>query len=154
MCHIWIDTCNCIADNFIFCIAILDFFIQYWREPICELLKYWSRLEQRTKQVIDILKNAARERCRCKNNNEGGDNDVAYSRKERDKMKKSLIAIEEILSRGKTHKSNPKDDAVSCIYEPISELIDARAKMRQLWDQREKDEDERGSCNKPNGRTN
>lgn len=97
-------------------------------------MKYWGRLEQRTKQVFDLLKHAAHERCRSKSNE--GDGATRYSRKELDKMKKSLVAVEDILSRGNESKMN---DALSHIYEPFSAVINDRAKMRKLWDQREKD---------------
>ena len=98
---------------------------------------YWSRLEQRTKQVYDLLRYAAQERCRLQQ--DGGRKESSLKRKERDKLKKSLAAIEDLLSRGKKDSEVRMNDALNTIYIPMSELIEERAKMRMLWDQREND---------------
>jgi hypothetical protein len=112
------------------------FSIQYWKEPICQLLMYWSRLEQRTKQVLDLLRYAAQERCRLA---DGGGKECTLKRKERDKQKKSLAAVEDILSRGSSDNSVNNNDALNSIYIPISHLLQERAHMRMMWGQREDD---------------
>ncbi len=119
---------------------------------------YWSRLEYRTKQVLDLLRYAAQERCRLNANPKGGEaklKELGLKRKERDKQKKSLSSIEDLLSRGKKesvvqkqsgkendgHKSSGDNlnDAMNCIYIPFCKLIGDRARMRMLWDKREND---------------
>lgn len=104
---------------------------------MCHLLNYWSRLEQRTKQVIDILSYAAKERCRIK---EGEQKESSLRRKERDKQKKSLAAINEILTRGKDNNSDVQsNNAFDTMYSPIITMIEERANIRRLWEEREHD---------------
>ena len=105
---------------------------------MCHLLNYWGRLEQRTKQVIDILSNAAKERCRIK---DGEQKDSSLRRKERDKQKKSLAAIDEILTRGKDNNNSDvqSNNAYDTIYSPIITMIEEKANMRRLWKEREHD---------------
>jgi len=123
---------------------IRQFFIQgeghktnlwkYWKEPICHLLYFWSRLEQRTKQVLDLLRFAAQERCAV------GDNEQRrMKRKERDKQKKSLASLEDIISRGNEAKVVDSNDTANSLYLSICNSIEERAKMRKLWKEREND---------------
>jgi len=109
---------------------------QAWEEPICELLKYWSLLEKRTKQVIDLLTFAAEAKCH---------NDVTKSssmdRKEKkifEKQKKALVTVEDLVKRGEGSTSISKN-AAEVLFEPFSILLEERAKMRDLWKKREKD---------------
>ena len=130
-----------IPSNHPFYTFIISFY-QYWKEPISQLLKYWSRLEHRTKQVIDILHYAAKERCRTREGGEQNNINLPLKRKERDKQKKSLATIEDILSRGGKDDNNSvivKSDALNSIYIPMSMLLEERSNMRMLWDQRQND---------------
>lgn len=106
-----------------------------WEEPICELLKYWSLLEKRTKQVIDLLTFAAHAKCH---------NDLSKSssidRKEKkilEKQKKALTTVEDLMKRGEGTNSSKNVEEV--LYEPFAILLEERAKMRELWNKREKD---------------
>jgi alpha-ketoglutarate-dependent dioxygenase FTO len=103
----------------------------YWREPMCELLKYWSQLESRTKQIFDLLKFAAEERCGI----DASGSDLAgpnrAKRKLREKRRKAGTAVSEILGRN--------DDTCDALYETMADLLEERAKMRSLWAERAKD---------------
>ena len=99
------------------------------------MLSYWSQLESRTKQVVDFLRAAAEGRCGL-----GGPGlDQASSkagRKERERRKKALATLEDILDRC---KSVDEKDALKSVYKPLAELLEQRAEMRGHWAKREKD---------------
>eukprot|EP00980_Cylindrotheca_fusiformis_P008195 scaffold1736_cov127-Cylindrotheca_fusiformis.AAC.9 len=107
-----------------------------WKEPIEALLRYWSQLERRTHQTIELLKAAAEQQC-------GFDPVTVESsdakpsravRKARERRKKALVTLEELLAR--SNNSESEDDT---IYEPLAELIESRSAMRGLWMKREHD---------------
>ena len=108
--------------------------MQAWKEPIQKLLSYWSQLEKRTKQMIDLLQFAAEGRCKV-----GESEQVPTSKKERkarDRRKKALGSVDDLLQRA----SNDEDkNALKSIYEPLADLMAQRAEMRELWAKREKD---------------
>ena len=122
------------------CIFIISFFLtshKYWEEPICALLQYWSRLEARTKQVIDLLQGAAEAVIYAKNTTTSPSSNEIPSRlerKKREKMKKSESIVKELLNR-----STDENEASSLLYEPYAQLLEERATIRQLWQKRESD---------------
>ena len=91
---------------------------------------YWSRLEQRSKQVIDTLQYAAKERCKEEEKHS------TLRRKDREKQKKAQAAIQDILTRA---SKNENTDALNFIYAPLCTLIEERSEMRKFWFQRETD---------------
>jgi len=108
---------------------------KYWKEPICTLLKYWSQLETRTQQVTNILKLAAEERCGYGRTAEHAV--ISRSvRKLRDKRKKALSAIEDIMDRGGTKEDTSPNEL---IYKGIASLLSERAALRNMWSKRELD---------------
>jgi len=105
-----------------------DLLWHWWETPINQLLKYWSQLESRTFQVLQMLKYAAEARCHAK---------LSYTqnkmeRKLVNKRQKALVAMENILFRN-------GDIDVSKIYDEIAVLIDDRAAKREQWRAREED---------------
>lgn len=82
-------------------------------------------MEARTKQTIDFLQLAAEARCDV---DSGG-------RKRREKKKKALDTLEELVSR----VSSARTTAIQNLYEPLAELLQERAEMRRLWKKREDD---------------
>lgn len=110
---------------------------RYWSTPICELLRYWGQLESRTKQVIDLLSNAAIARCEKGEKSAGEEIVSRADRKKRDKRKKALNAILELMKRGSDVDTGT--DVLKSIYEPISEQLELRATMRSQWHEREND---------------
>ena len=107
----------------------------YWKEPICALLKYWSMLEARTKQIIDLLRLAAEERCGVGASDDSSCTPSRSERKLREKRKKAEKAIVDIMGRN----ASSFQDACDALYEPMAELLEERAKMRTLWAERAKD---------------
>jgi len=161
---------------------------KHWKEPMCNLLKYWGQLETRTKQVLDLLRLASEQRCGASSSStlpitttttktmiatktmehtRHTNTTTATTtttqvpsraeRKLKDKRKKALLAIEDILTRGddnhssgshtKHTKTNNKtktttgggSDALERLYAPFATLIQERATMRALWKKREGD---------------
>ncbi len=109
---------------------------------MCQLLKYWGRLESRTKQVIDLLKFAAVARCETNEKKDGDRVPSRAERKMREKQKKALSTVEDLIERGSDSvddSSNRKSIVNSMFYEPICELLLERAKMRSLWLERQND---------------
>ncbi|CAJ1942268.1 unnamed protein product [Cylindrotheca closterium] len=107
-----------------------------WKEPMQKLLRFWTLLENRTRQVVTLLKAAAEERCGVGTYSDR--NDDKPSRKERkakERRKKALACIEDLLTRS----SLDEHSALENIYEPLAEVINERAVMRELWQKREKD---------------
>ena len=129
----------------------------YWKAAIEELLSIWSQLEYRTKQTMDLLRAAAEERCgfdTIQNSNSNGGKSIdrkptKAERKARERRKKSLEKIHELVSRvssnddntnrGTMHEGVVGEIAHSELYQPFAELLDERAEMRELWAKREKD---------------
>jgi alpha-ketoglutarate-dependent dioxygenase FTO len=103
-----------------------------WGDSIQNLLQYWSKLETRTRAVIDLLEIAAEGKCQGEDKN--GAPPSRVERRLRDKRKKAVATVNDILDRD----SAPKD-AVQLLYEPIVELLSERATMRELWIKREHD---------------
>jgi mRNA N6-methyladenine demethylase len=97
-----------------------------WGEPMQQLLKYWSQLEERTVQTTDLLQLAAEGQCRLSIS----DCPSRQERKLRDKRKKALTTLDELMSRGAENTD---------IYESLADLLEERGKMRDLWGKREKD---------------
>lgn len=108
-----------------------------WQEPIEELLKYWSRLEERTKQTIDWLQFGAEGRCGLDDSSTtvGGQPPPRAERKLREKRRKAFEGIEELLGRGEDNSGGPRKS----LYEPMALLLEERAVMRELWLAREHD---------------
>ena len=100
-------------------------------------MQYWSRLEVRTKQVIDLLQGAAEAVILAKNNNNNNNSKEIPSRverKKRERMKKSEGIVKDLLNR-----STDENDASTLLYEPYAQLLEERAMIRQLWQKRELD---------------
>mmetsp|Transcript_594 Transcript_594/g.982 ORF Transcript_594/g.982 Transcript_594/m.982 type:complete len:777 (-) Transcript_594:171-2501(-) len=98
---------------------------KWWGKPICQLFSYWSKLEDRTKQVINLLISAAKGR--CTNNN------IFATKNDERKAKKAFNSINDIVERSKI------SCAKECLYDPFASLLEDRATMRKLWADREKD---------------
>eukprot|EP00536_Pseudo-nitzschia_multiseries_P009455 jgi/Psemu1/325650/estExt_fgenesh1_pg.C_2640001 len=120
----------------------------YWKYPMKELLSIWSRLEARTKQTMDLLRAAAEGKCGIENasmdtksgDSKSGESDAEQKptkadRKARDRRKKALGMIQDIVSRTNIHE----DDTLAELYQPFAKLLEERAEMRELWEKREKD---------------
>lgn len=108
-----------------------------WQESMEELLKYWSRLEERTKHTIDWLQLGAEGRCGLDDSFAKVDGEALprAERKLREKRKKVWEAIEELLGRGEENSESPR----KTLYEPMALLLEERAVMRELWLAREHD---------------
>lgn len=108
-----------------------------WQEPMEELLKYWSRLEERTKHTIDWLQHGAEGRCGLDDGfaKLNGQAPPRAERKLREKRKKAREGIEELLERCEQNSEGPR----KVLYEPIALLLEERAVMRELWLAREHD---------------
>jgi len=100
----------------------------YWKEPLSRLLQYWSQLEHRTKQTIDILCLAAIGKATRSSALPPSDK---ATRKARDRQKKALMTLEDISKRG--------PNATESVYESLAGLLEERATMRELWCKREQD---------------
>ena len=124
----------------------------YWKSAIEELLSIWSQLEYRTKQTMDLLRAAAEGMCcfdTVVNSKNGGGKAIDRKpsnahRKSRDRRKKSLEKVLELISRAGGSHNNMQNKmtgeaAYRELYEPFAELLDERARMRELWEKREKD---------------
>jgi alpha-ketoglutarate-dependent dioxygenase FTO len=109
-----------------------------WGESMRSLLGYWSKLESRTKHVIDLLHTAAEGRCHSQkiNRSDGDSVPSRRERKSREKRKKAASVVEEIVAR---REDAENASALEQIYEPFAALLEDRAEMRELWAQREKD---------------
>jgi len=114
--------------------AHCDILWHSWKEPVHELLKYWTQLEERTKQTIDWLQFGAEGQCGWDEASTDGPPPPRSERKLKEKRKKAREGMHELLSRGES-----KGGALADIYEPIAVLLEERATMRELWSQREKD---------------
>jgi hypothetical protein len=116
-----------------------------WGDSIKGLLQYWSKLETRTKAVIDLLEMAAEGKC-LGDDNKSGPAPSRAERKLRDKRKKAVATLNDILDRDSATK-----DAAQLLYEPIIELLAERATMRELWIKREHDHafKEMEMCHRP-----
>ena len=101
-----------------------------WSDPMQRLLRYWSQLETRTKQTIDLLQFAAEARCSA-----DGPSSCKVERKRRDKRRKALDTVEELVSRVGTARTT----AIQSLYDPLADLLRERAEMRRLWKKREED---------------
>mmetsp|Transcript_16117 Transcript_16117/g.44607 ORF Transcript_16117/g.44607 Transcript_16117/m.44607 type:complete len:924 (-) Transcript_16117:1257-4028(-) len=115
----------------------------YWKTPMTELLSIWSQLEVRTKQTMDLLRAAAEGKCGLNEtvrDGKSGKTNVETKptkaeRKARDRGKKALGIIQEIVSR----INIPEDSTREELFEPFAKLLEDRAKMRELWRKRERD---------------
>ena len=113
----------------------------YWKTAIEELLSIWSQLEYRTKQTMDLLRAAAEERCGFDTFDGSKSVDrkpTKAERKARDRRKKSLEIIQELVNRI-AYEGDFGEIAFEELYQPFEELLDERAEMRELWAKREKD---------------
>jgi alpha-ketoglutarate-dependent dioxygenase FTO len=106
-----------------------------WGEPMQELLKFWSQLEERTKHTIDWLQLGAEGRCGLgESSTTEGPPPPRAERKLREKRKKAREGIQELLTRGESNGGAFKD-----LYEPMAVLLEERATMRELWMARQED---------------
>lgn len=94
-------------------------FSKHWGDSIQQLLRYWAQLETRTKQTIDFLQAAAEGRCAID----------SMGKKRREKRKKALEVMEELISRMQG----------TSFYAPLADLLRERAEMRRQWKKREED---------------
>lgn len=119
-------------------LALRKYLWKYWEDYIHQLLRYWTLLENRTKQVLDLLRYAAEERCDLSNNDNC--NKQRAERKVKQRRKKALASVEEILERSRNNNAKKNnEDVVKLCYDPIIELLEERATMRLLWNKREND---------------
>jgi alpha-ketoglutarate-dependent dioxygenase FTO len=119
-----------------------DMLWQDWGTYIQQLWRYWSQLEQRTRQTLDLLQYAAEGKCHASaiNTNANSKSTTLLSkaeRKRRDKQKKAHVALQDLVARSHTDGNNCNVN--TDIYEPIAELLQERATMRSQWQKREKD---------------
>lgn len=114
-------------------------FQQAWGDPIQKLLHYWSQLEHRTKQTIDLLQAAAEGRCALDAVGATGPPPARAERKKREKRKKALDALDELIERGAQEHGDTRMSVLSTVYEPFADLLLERAEMRRLWAKREDD---------------
>ena len=99
---------------------------------MCQLLKYWGQLESRTKQVIDLLSNAAMARCGMHEESIGEEVPSRVERKLKERQKKALTAVEDLIKR--TSDDGTSIDVAKTLYEPICNLLEERLKMRShFW---------------------
>ena len=107
----------------------------FWKQPMEQLLKYWSQLEQRTNQTFELLQYAAQGKCSASTIPEPPHTSPPSKaeRKLREKQRKALTAIQGLVER--------MGDAVeaSDFYEVVAEQLEKRARLRELWTKREKD---------------
>lgn len=117
---------------------------------MCQLMNYWGQLENRTKQVIEFLQFASMARCGMHEKKDGDKVPSRAERKNREKQKKALHAMEELMKRGSGAGTGSGSGAVAgsngdsssveeTFYEPVCNLLEERAKMRSLWLEREND---------------
>lgn len=112
---------------------------KYWEEPICQLLKYWSQLENRTNQVIELLCNASMARCGMHEKKDDVDTVPSrQERKRREKQKKALASIEDLLNRN-SNEGSKNVDAYTLLFEPICLMLKERTEMRVLFTARASD---------------
>jgi hypothetical protein len=104
-----------------------DVLWQSWGDPIQELLKFWSQLEMRTKQTIDLLCLGAEGRCET-----SVEATTRKDRKLRDKRRKACAVLDDLVTRG-----NSSDN--DTLFEPFAAILEERATMRELWAKRERD---------------
>ena len=103
---------------------------------MCQLMNYWGQLENRTKQVIEFLQFASMARCGMHEKKDGDKVPSRAERKNREKQKKALHAMEELMKRGSGAVAGSNGDSSSVeetFYEPVCNLLEERAKMRSLW---------------------
>jgi hypothetical protein len=100
-----------------------------------QLVRYWSQLEGRTKQVLDFLRSAAEERCHREGESSTSQTPSRAERKARERRRKALASMEELLERSNIGN----DDVLKSVYEPMAEILEERAGMRELWAKREHD---------------
>jgi hypothetical protein len=110
----------------------------YWKEPFGTLLKYWSQFEERTYQIIQWLELAARGKCHLQTHDSKTHLMTKVERKMREKEKKALTNLQGLLERGpEDHHLDAGDGSI--FYETMTEFLEERATMRELWAKRERD---------------
>ena len=128
-----------------------------WCHSMMTLWDFWSQLETRTFQTIQLLGYAAEGRCF---NNHNTDNSVCIAtdesgesqrnsnsssslkleRKLRAKRKKAVSTILELLNREiPSEEMTPHRDSTISLYESLATILEERATMRELWLLREAD---------------
>lgn len=164
-------TCSLTLLFLSFSAVALHMHTKHWKEPICGLLKYWGQLETRTRQVLDLLRLASEQRCssstsstlpttaststvdHLRGNNTTTQIPSRAERKLKDKRKKALVAVEDIMSRGddnptsnsysttttNINKTKTNSNTLECLYVPFAKLLQERANVRALWKKREGD---------------
>jgi hypothetical protein len=124
---VWLTT-----HSFFPCIAK-----QAWKGPIQKLLRFWSQLEGRTHQTIELLKAAAEQRCGFDVTDTVSDSKPSKAvRKARERRKKALTTLEDLLARSNTSEEK---DVLHSFFEPLCELLEQRSVMREQWSKREHD---------------
>jgi len=121
--------------------------LKCWKKPINILLDYWSKLEYRTKQIIDLLLLGAEARCGLYPLHNKAENPTSEAwktqKKLNEKRKKALASIEDMIQRGNVHNGNTSQKTSSTIidllYDTMIQSLNERSKMRQLWQDREAD---------------
>ena len=107
-------------------------------------------MEARTSQIVDLLRHAAEGRCGVGAEGNGGRTATSTQsppsraeRKAREKRKKAFATIEELLGRSLSGSGSTASMAGSnareAFYQPMADLLAERAKMRELWEKRERD---------------
>jgi hypothetical protein len=110
---------------------------QSWHGPIQKLLRFWSQLEKRTHQTMELLKAAAEQRCGFDVADTVSDSKPSKAvRKARERRKKALATVEDLLARSNTSEEK---DVLHSIFEPLCELLEQRSVMREQWSKREHD---------------
>jgi hypothetical protein len=116
-----------------------------WGDAIRHLWSYWSQLETRTHQTVTFLRLAAEGRCCCCVQSSLTSDVVPTKaeRKLRDKRKKAVATMQELLDRESSYATPDSDRGgappTPPIYESMAALLEERAVMRELWAKREKD---------------
>lgn len=106
-----------------------------WTAWIEELWKYWSRLEHRTGQVVQLLLRASRYEgsAALLDGDTSTTTGFTLSKKERDKQRKAHQTVQTILDREKNGKTEEQ------LREILAVALDERATMREHWRAREND---------------
>lgn len=102
-----------------------------------KLLRFWSHLERRTYQTLELLRAAAEQQCGFDATRTGSDSKPSRAvRKARERRRKALTTIEDLLARSSTSEDR---NALHSMFEPLAGLIESRSVMRGHWSKREHD---------------
>lgn len=107
----------------------------YWKEPMEQLLQYWSQLEHRTLQTYDLLQHAAQGKCLAASSTTPPP--PKAERKLREKQKKALVAVQGLFERSASLVDSSTE--ATELFGSFADLLQERAEMRELWSKREQD---------------